>query len=65
MPTVAPRLVGLNSREFAQARKSMLLQGTVSQSYWERADERQRDILHNIELTVKSITEEDIETLPN
>ena len=64
MPTYANKPdVGLNDREFSKARKSMLLTLTVEQSIWEKASERQKDILHQIELTIKSVSEEELKHL--
>jgi hypothetical protein len=54
---------GLDSKEFSKARKQMLLQATVDQSLWDKANSRQRDILHNIELTVQSISEDELKNI--
>lgn len=65
MPTVARKHYanGLSSQRFARARKDMMLHGSVSQKDWQEANERQRDILHNIELTIKSVSEEELQQI--
>ncbi len=52
----------LNAREFSQARKDMAF-GRLTQDQWTKADARQRDILHNIELLINSLTEEEVDEL--
>ena len=65
MPTTAgkPYAEGLNKTQFAQARKDMLLKGSVSVEVWDKADSRQRDILHHIELTIMSVSEDELKTI--
>jgi len=49
----------LTPQRFAQARKQMLLQGFVDIYLFEQASPQQKMILHQIELTVRSVTESD------
>lgn len=60
MPTTANSAGGLSSLEFALARRQMLLYQTSTIEIWERANNQQKNILHQIELTVKSLSEDDI-----
>jgi len=62
MPTTA-FYSGLNPKEFARARKDMFLNGTVSIEIWEKANSFQKGILHQLELTLKSLTPADIKKL--
>lgn len=57
MPTFA--IIGLNQKEFSQARKDMLLTGSVSEKQWSKANSWQKGVLHQIELTIKSVSEEE------
>ena len=50
----------LNAREFSQARKDVWFQRSTPEQ-WAKADARQRDILHNIDLLRNSLTEEEME----
>jgi hypothetical protein len=51
----------LTPREMALARKQTMLTGACDMRLFEKASPQQRFTIHQIELTVKSITEEDLE----
>jgi len=53
----------LNRLEFAQARKDMATKGFIDESVWGGASKWQQAILHQIELTIKSLTIEDLTQL--
>jgi len=63
MPTSVNSNGGLNSREFASARKRMLIERTADIDIWERANKWQQEVLHQLELTVKHLTLEDLQAL--
>lgn len=50
---------GLNRLEWAKARKDMVL-GRITETQWDRANQDQRKILHEIELAVKSVYVDDL-----
>lgn len=50
----------LTPREFATARKQTMLLGACDMWLFEKASPQQKFTIHQIELTVKSITEEDL-----
>jgi hypothetical protein len=51
----------LTPREFVLARKQTMLRGHCDMWLYDKANFQQRYAIHQIELTVKSITEEDLE----
>lgn len=53
---------GLNQIQFARARKNVLLGCSKIEDY-EQASQEQRVILHQIELTIESLTEEELSNL--
>lgn len=53
---------GMNTLEFAKARKDMAL-GRLSEAQWDKVSKDQRKILHQIELTIQSIHMEDLTEL--
>lgn len=53
---------GLNVLEFARARKAIAL-GQLTVAQWDKANAYQKSVLHHIELTMESLTVEDLATL--
>ena len=53
---------GMNTLEFAKARKDMAL-GRLTEAQWNKVNSDQRKILHQIELTIQSIHIEDLTEL--
>ena len=50
----------LTPQQFAKARRQTMLTGACDMRYHQEASAKQLYVLHQIELTVKSITEEDL-----
>lgn len=51
----------LTPQQFAKARKQTMLFGACDMWYYQEASPQQLHVLHQIELTVKSITIQDLE----
>jgi len=51
----------LTPREFSQARKQTLLTGACDMRYFQTASTIQLYVLHQIELAVRSVSEEELE----
>lgn len=66
MPTIAgnrPEETQLIPVEFAKARREMMLTGQCDMRLFQKANAMQSYALHQIELTVNSISEEEIKNL--
>lgn len=65
MPILAnnsePEDVGLNPIEWSRARRQLLITGKTDHDVWVRMNRWQRDVYHQIELGIASITDEDME----
>jgi hypothetical protein len=63
MATTAPSFnePELTPQEFALARKQTMLNGACDMHLFEKASARQKYVIHQIELTIHSIKEDDLD----